>query len=97
MMVGSEGFEPTKALADRFTVCSHWPLGQLPNRIHNHTRQGDGWRIVLIVAPATMASFQVLRTRGPMLRNRTASAPRFGRRGSLTRSEWVRVVASQID
>ena len=29
-MVGSVGFEPTKAFTDRFTVCSHWPLGQLP-------------------------------------------------------------------
>lgn len=29
-LVGSVGFEPTKASADRFTVCSHWPLGQLP-------------------------------------------------------------------
>ncbi len=29
-MVGRAGFEPAKASADRFTVCSHWPLGHLP-------------------------------------------------------------------
>jgi hypothetical protein len=26
-MVVGEGFEPSKAFADRFTVCSLWPLG----------------------------------------------------------------------
>ena len=30
--MGREGFEPPKAYAGRFTVCSHWPLGHLPNR-----------------------------------------------------------------
>ena len=30
VMVGREGFEPSKAYADRFTVCSLWPLGYLP-------------------------------------------------------------------
>ena len=30
-MVGREGFEPSKSSDDRFTVCSHWPLGHLPN------------------------------------------------------------------
>ena len=28
--VGREGFEPSKALAGRFTVCSLWPLGHRP-------------------------------------------------------------------
>ena len=28
--VGREGFEPPKAYAGRFTVCSLWPLGHLP-------------------------------------------------------------------
>ena len=27
LTVEGEGFEPSKALAGRFTVCSHWPLG----------------------------------------------------------------------
>src|SRR5262245_13722530 len=26
-LVQGEGFEPSKACAGRFTVCSHWPLG----------------------------------------------------------------------
>ena len=26
-LVEGEGFEPSKAFAGRFTVCSHWPLG----------------------------------------------------------------------
>ena len=30
--VGREGFEPPKAYAGRFTVCSLWPLGHLPHR-----------------------------------------------------------------
>jgi hypothetical protein len=30
-MVGRGGFEPPKAYADRFTVCSLWPLGNLPD------------------------------------------------------------------
>ena len=29
--VGREGFEPPKAYAGRFTVCSLWPLGHLPD------------------------------------------------------------------
>ena len=29
--VGREGFEPPKAYAGRFTVCSLWPLGHLPS------------------------------------------------------------------
>src|SRR5262245_51001201 len=29
MMVEREGFEPSKAYAGRFTVCSLWPLGHL--------------------------------------------------------------------
>ena len=29
-IVGREGFEPPKAYAGRFTVCSLWPLGHLP-------------------------------------------------------------------
>ena len=29
-MVGREGFEPTKAITGRFTVCSLWPLGYRP-------------------------------------------------------------------
>lgn len=29
-MVGREGFEPSKAYAGRFTVCSLWPLGHRP-------------------------------------------------------------------
>ena len=28
-MVEREGFEPSKAIAGRFTVCSLWPLGHL--------------------------------------------------------------------
>jgi hypothetical protein len=36
LMVGSAGFEPAKAIADRFTVCSHWPLGQLPGTREKH-------------------------------------------------------------
>jgi hypothetical protein len=29
-LVGREGFEPTKAITGRFTVCSLWPLGYRP-------------------------------------------------------------------
>ena len=32
-MVGREGFEPTKAITGRFTVCSLWPLGYRPTRL----------------------------------------------------------------
>ena len=28
-MVEREGFEPSKDYSDRFTVCCHWPLGNL--------------------------------------------------------------------
>ena len=31
--VGREGFEPPKAYAGRFTVCSLWPLGHLPDKL----------------------------------------------------------------
>ena len=31
-MVGREGFEPTKAITGRFTVCSLWPLGYRPTK-----------------------------------------------------------------
>lgn len=34
--VAGEGFEPSKAKADGFTVRSHWPLGQPAVR---HTRE----------------------------------------------------------
>ena len=30
VMVEREGFEPSKAIAGRFTVCSLWPLGYRP-------------------------------------------------------------------
>ena len=33
--VGREGFEPPKAYAGRFTVCSLWPLGHLPDKLTN--------------------------------------------------------------
>ncbi len=29
-MVGESGFEPSKSIDDRFTVCSLWPLGNSP-------------------------------------------------------------------
>ncbi len=29
-MVGRDGFEPSKAKANRFTVCPIWPLWNLP-------------------------------------------------------------------
>ena len=29
-LVGRGGFEPPKVKTDRFTVCCHWPLGNLP-------------------------------------------------------------------
>src|SRR5262249_5132271 len=32
-LVEGEGFEPSKACAGRFTVCSLWPLGH-PSRLH---------------------------------------------------------------
>ena len=32
--VGREGFEPPKAYAGRFTVCSLWPLGHLPDKLY---------------------------------------------------------------
>ena len=35
--VGREGFEPPKAYAGRFTVCSLWPLGHLPLN-HNFSK-----------------------------------------------------------
>ena len=48
-MVGREGFEPSKAYADRFTVCSLWPLGNLPT-------QTDGLRSPRVpIAPARLA------------------------------------------
>ena len=34
--VEGDGFEPSKALAGRFTVCSHWPLGH-PSRGIDHS------------------------------------------------------------
>ena len=48
-MVG-EGFEPSKALAGRFTVCSRWPLGyptdraqsQAATNAHEPTDRADG-------------------------------------------------------
>ncbi len=33
--VGREGFEPSKAEAGRFTVCSLWPLGYRPRVVHS--------------------------------------------------------------
>lgn len=29
-LVGEDGFEPSKRLRNRFTVCPHWPLGNSP-------------------------------------------------------------------
>ena len=34
-MVGGTGFEPVKAFAGRFTVCSLWPLGHPPTLNNN--------------------------------------------------------------
>ncbi len=36
--MGSEGFEPSKAYANRFTVCPLWPLGKLPRTAQKLTR-----------------------------------------------------------
>ena len=33
--MGREGFEPSKAEAGRFTVCSLWPLGYRPRVVHS--------------------------------------------------------------
>lgn len=42
-MVEGGGFEPPKAIADRFTVCSLWPLGN-PSTIQFSNGAGDGTR-----------------------------------------------------
>lgn len=59
MGVGAAGFEPAKAIANRFTVCPLWPLGYTPakdpgygpgwNHIPNHgIRQTNSERVVRV-------------------------------------------------
>src|SRR3990172_1468832 len=51
LTVGRGGFEPPKLYSDRFTVCSLWPLGYLPNYLNKWS-----WRRDLNPRPADYKS-----------------------------------------
>jgi hypothetical protein len=43
-MVDREGFEPSKSIDGRFTVCSLWPLGYLSTLVNSMLGAGGGTR-----------------------------------------------------